>query len=442
MKRVHSRITSMVLSLVMILGLATNSALAAGQSHLRNILETESTQDTVRAAYIPKVGFESSNLKTNELDAGMNEIEIADFTHNYANNEFVFTGTINNNSFNVSAEPYSSPANENVQVYNGTDNLGNYDVLYVALEQNISGSVMYFADSREQHDYIIKLYMRTAGSDDIIIVETFSNSSAYVRPMTYATMTAGDAENSEGVINQFWYAKVFKPVEVYQAGNEPRYMQNRENAGDYTYSYNHLGATYNQVFRLWRHINWPNSIDNQEAFTTTLRVAEEYTNVSGYPNENSNQTNMRVDSVQIDVAVDEGDAIETMQFAGKTHKAGTPKIQLKLNTGLNLYGRLSIATSYEKANSDYKLNATTEKYNNTTYAALRQAKSELEAGYRLEDTGHYYATTWNIQNVSGAKTGQVFQVKFTYTMRNLMDYAHWVNGTKTFTDSVTYNTTK
>ena len=441
MTRKHSKITSMALSLVMILSLFTNAALATGQSQLRNIFETVPTQDTVRAAYIPNVGFESSNLKTNDLDAGMNEIELSDFTHNYNNNEFVFTGTINDNPFSVSAKPYSSPANENVQVYNGTDSLGNYDILYVALEQNITGSVMYFTDGRGQHDYIIKLYMRTIGSDDIIIVETFSNSSAYARPMAYATMAADNDENSEGVINQFWYAKVFKPVESYQEGNAPRYMQDRANAGDYTYSYNHLGATYNQVFTLWRHINWPDSFRNQEAFTTTLKVANEYTNVPGYPNENSNQTNMRVDSVKIEVAIDEGNAIQTMKFTGLTHKVGTPKVELKLNTGLKLYGRLSIATSYESSDNSYALDKTSKIYTNTTAAALRQAESALESGVRLEDTNHYFATQWNIQNLSGAKTGQTFQVKFTYEMRNLMDYTHWVNGTKTFTDSVTYNTT-
>lgn len=201
--------------------------------------------DNVRIAQIENVGSDGSKLKTNILDNGENELVASNFSYDLLNNgDLELVGEVNNITFDVNAVPYNTPANENVQVYEGFDQSSNYQVLYVALEKEISESVKYFDDVNcEAYRCMVKLYMRTNGSDDIII-EVFTNEDCFSDQMDQAqvsTYLTDAIDDDPGKINQFWYAKVFEPIEEYSEGISPRVMYEDINESTYTYIFDVFG---------------------------------------------------------------------------------------------------------------------------------------------------------------------------------------------------------
>ena len=402
--------------------------------------------DSVRIAKIENVGSDSNNLQTNTIDNGTNEVT-AEVTYDLLDNgSLLFSGEINDVAFSVNAEPYSTPANENVRVFNGVDQLNHYQVIYVATEKEIANSVKYFDDTDDTaYNGMIKLYMRTNNTEDLVIVEIFTNQPHFIAQINKVQPTLKSldtSDNEEGKLNQFWYAKVFVPTETYEEGPSTYAYSSKDNQGTYTYTYNHLGATYNQYLVLNRYIRWPNSFSNDGEFQTALQVSAAYTEVPGYPNENSDTTHMRVDDVVIDVAIDAGDALNFFTLDGMTNKGANVNVKLKFNTGIPLYGRLSLATSYNKSVGNYDLNTEDQHVINSENNYHRQLRAEMEEGCQLVNDTHYFSVIWKVGNYSGAKSNQSFQARFSYRLINLMDYTHWTNGNKQLTDTVYYNTNR
>ncbi len=116
----------------------------------------------IQAAYIPNVGSISANLKNNILDNERYKIEINNFAFKQLpNRSFFFSGEIKGEYFNITSIPYTTPANHNVQVFSAKDSLGNYDIIYSALEREISKSARYFTDiNLSPYEYMLKLYLR------------------------------------------------------------------------------------------------------------------------------------------------------------------------------------------------------------------------------------------------------------------------------------------
>ena len=426
--------TSLVLVIVLLLSLSAQ-ALASDVTH---------AGDNVQVARIQGVGADSSKLKTNSIDNGANIDPSADVSYSISENgAFIFSGDVNNIPFSVHATPYATPANKNVQVFNGVDQLDHYQVLYVAVEKEIADSVKYFDTVNcSSYSYMVKLYMRTNHTDDIVIVEIFTNYDYYsIATRQTATVASENTyDEDEGKVNQFWYAKVFTPVETCETGTTSRQQEPEENEATYTYVFNHLGATYYQYFTLWRYVRYPESFENSGQFQTTLKVQEAYTEVPGYPNENSDTTFMRIDSAQIDIVLDEGYAVDIISFDGLTHRNRNASVSLKFDDTIPLWGPLSLQFNYDNSDDFYDLNTTEQHLTNGGDIWYRQVGAELESGHRLEEEGHYFSATWDVGNYVGAKTNQEFQVCFSYTMTNTMAYDHWTNGDKQFSCSVYFDT--
>lgn len=405
--------------------------------------------ETVKAARIENVGTTSSNLKTNVLDNGQNEVSVEGFSYELTTEGTLqFTGIVNECPFNVVASPYEKPANENVHIFDGTDIYENYQVLYVAVEKEIYDSLKYFNDMDDSaYTYLIKLYMRTIGTTDIVVVEVFTNSDSFynlMNPVTPAgySLTETDSEPDEGNINQFWYTTIFQPIETYDPGISPLSVDTAANAGTYTYSYDHMGAQVNHELVLWRYVSWPNYIYNNGDFRTSFEIASARTWVPGYPNESADRTCIYIEDVKIDIAVDEGDAISAFMLDGDVTKSGGVSVNLSYNE-VSLWGPLSLAVTYKSNDNEYDLNTPYETVNNDEVNDdfKRQWCAELESGCLLKHPDQYFTVDWEITNYSGAKTNQAFKVRFTYEMINSLDYAHtFTNGVKYYTTTVRYDT--
>ncbi len=177
---------------------------------------TKNKKTLIRAARIENVGSDGKKLKTNIMDKGKNEIAKPAVSFEMAKNgNLKLKGKINNVPFDITATPYKVPVNPNVQAFKPNDSCGNYTVLYVAMEKEIDKSVKYFNDTKPEDYYMmIKLYMRTNGSEDIVVVETFTNKD-YFKELAKRNPKKNEVvnfdEERESQLAQFWYAKVFKP---------------------------------------------------------------------------------------------------------------------------------------------------------------------------------------------------------------------------------------
>ena len=391
----------------------------------------------IQAAYIPNVGSISANLKNNILDNERYKIEINNFAFKQLpNRSFFFSGEIKGENFNITSIPYTTPANHNVQVFSAKDSLGNYDIIYSALEREISKSARYFTDiNLSPYEYMLKLYLRPTQSTDFIVIEIFSDNVLW---NSYFSTPISGAANAPSKIALFWYAKVFDPSISYKEAPPTRSYSTDYNTGTYTYQYNHLGLIYTQAFTIYRYISTPSSIYGSGDFDTKLEVASESTTCPDAPNENINETNIYIDNVRIDIAVDEGDACAGYEIDGDVATSGYIDVDFQWN-GLSLFDIATITASYERSTT-VDINAANDHLTNGPQEYHREVGMDLQDGVKLEDFGHYFSLRWTIRDYSGAKANQAFNVKFTYTMHNLLNYSHaTTNGTKYYTDTKYYD---
>lgn len=392
-----------------------------------------SKQGDIHIAYINNVGSDSNRLNNNIIDKGSNEItsKDANITIN-KDNSFTVQGSINGKDFQVMASPKGS-VNSNVYILNGEDIKGNNDILYVSYERNIQDSLMYFRDIYEKMSYnnMVKLYMQPKGSDDIVIIEIFDPN------LSLFNMRSLNKSSEDLSLDQFWYGKVFEPVEkeeMYTLRNSTDY-----NYGSYIYEYNHLGADIKQVFKIMRYVESPSQVTANSAFTTILEVVDEYTECLWFPNENSNNTHMMINEAGIDIAVDDGDACSEYYIDGLVKSGGSFDVDFQWNTGVSLGSVASINLNYNRVIHNLDLNSTHEILANGSDGYYRELGTKLEDGNKLDSEGHSFKTKWLLTNYDHqTKYGQQFKVKFRYHMVNLLDYTHWINGDKTYTETKTY----
>jgi len=388
------------------------------------------------SAYISDVGKDSRNLKNNDLDNGKFQIKSKNIIFEIQNDgSITLDGQLNNLDLNLTAFP-KGIVNENVYVLSGEDKASNFEILYVSYEKNIQNSLMYFRDVYEKNQYndIIKIYTRPYGSQDIAIIEVF-NTNLDLFEKVQMNRTVGSEDVS---IEQFWYGKIFEP-KVNEEVNIGLRNSTDYNYGTYTYEYNHMGADIKQVFKISRYVENPSTVDSNDAFTTSLKVVDEYTECLWYPNENSDNTHMMIDEVRIDIAIDEGDACSEYYIDGTVKRGGSLDVDFGWNTSIPLGSVASIDFNYNKTINNLDLNNTHEILNNGSDGYYRELGTRLEDGNKLDAEGHYFTTKWLLTNYDHqTKSGQKFKVKFRYHMVNLLDYTHWINGDKSYTETKSY----
>ena len=379
------------------------------------------------------MGRDSANLNTNTLDDGYNAIDMKPMKFNVTQKgDLILKGNIDGLQFDIHAKPKDISKNGNVHVYDGIDKVGNFKIFYVSHEKEIDKSALYFDNFKNKYKEVIKLYMKPIGSNDFAVIEIFEPEVEF--PKT----RSNDSINGENDINMFWYAKAFDPIEAYEEFGSVKGHNIDQNKADYKYYFNHLGLNFIQHFIIERSIEYPNSFNNDGTFTTRIKVLDEYTECTNASNQDSDDTYIRIDAARIDIAIDKGDACSGYEIDGIVHKNSSVDISFGFNKGITLLGVASVDLSYTDYDNDNDLNTTVTHLPNAPDNYYREVGVNLDDNRRLEDEGHFLSVKWDVTNYDNNYRAREFDVKFTYEMANLLDYTHWINGTKTLTDSASY----
>ncbi|KAB3524797.1 hypothetical protein [Alkaliphilus serpentinus] len=434
MKRIISKLLVLIMVSIMLI-----PNVAAYSSHIDNNL------DIIKLAYIKDVGNKSDNLKTSIIDDNQFTIFNNDLKATITNDEISIIGTINKIPIRILAQPKSNATNLNVHLYNSKDLEENINIVYCSYEREVDKSSLYFRDyynnNRKDIHSILKIYAIPKDSKDFVIIEIFNPKLDQNRFFT-TSLTNGINKESDEYLDQFWYAKVFEPVEQFielENRNSLMSINTQDNLGRYTFTFNHLGGTINQVFEVCRFISWPDSFSNHGSFVTRFGVTDEYTQSDDWPNDEGDWSYMRASNVKIDIAADSNNYCDRHETDGSVHKSSGVNVSYGFNL-LNIGSIASITASYSNGGT-HDINDNVSHNAPVGGKYPKQLRVALGSSYRLEDVGHYFSCDWRIANESAQPaTNKELKIKFTYTMTNLLDYTHWINGVKTYTKTVRYDT--
>lgn len=393
----------------------------------------------VLAAYIPSVGANSENLKTNSLDAGAFNVTASNFSTLKTDTDSLrLRGSVAEIPFDIVAIPYDSPANENVQVFDAGDTLGNFTVLYSDIERNIRGSALYFDDVElDFYTSVLKLYLRPLNSTDFVVIEIFTTSDV---ADAYLQNPIREDPLAPGRINQLWYTKVFNaPVEqCADAGITPFYVKDSQLTTEFSQLYHHLGHSYKQRFSIKLYVSYPTTFSNKEDFLTGYRVMDARIECIDAPNESSSVSNIEARDLRVDIATDSGTACDGYAITGQTKQGSKAGLKIKFNTTVKINSIVSIALTYSGAKT-HQLNETAEFFGGLDY--VRQFGYTLNSNDKLTQKSNYVNVDWKIKNYGGSGINKTFKVRFTYTMVNLINGSGWNGEVNTKDITVNFNTT-
>lgn len=369
----------------------------------------------VYSAYISDVGSDSSKLKTDSLDNGENRTTIENFKfYKHSNGDFEISGAVNDMPFNVVGTPFDSPANKMVQVFDASDLSGNFDVLYLNIEKELQDSALYF-DSVDLDSYLnlVKLYLRPINSSDFVVIEFFLLSNI---ASDYLSRPISSDTSDPGRVNQLWYTKVFEPAEVYESEvPQPNYIKDWSLTSEYVHTFEHLGHEWKQEFEMTLYVAYPTSFSNEENFKTAIEVLREEMECLDAPNESSDSSNIYMDDIRIDIAVDTGSFCSGYTVTGYCETAPKASVTVELNS-IPLWKIASISVDYEERTRG-SLNSCSESFIDTNKTP-RELGVSLDSDKSFSDDGDYLHVAWPIENRGGAGSDKEFKVRFTYRMNN------------------------
>ena len=136
----NKKISSIILAIIICIGVITPASAS-------NLAKTSLLDGSIeKAAYIPFVNKNGSNLLNETLDQGKYTVDsLVLTTAEYSTDgQIIAIGSYNGKDFNVTARYIGKNENGNIDVFNGEDERGLYDVVYCAIEREISKSMLYF----------------------------------------------------------------------------------------------------------------------------------------------------------------------------------------------------------------------------------------------------------------------------------------------------------
>lgn len=401
-----------------------------------NVFAAQITTSDIKVAYIENVGKGGNNLNTDIIDNFTNDTDnfnISDVS--FVNSELLLHGNVKGKEFNLIGVPKLKNYNDNVIYFESVDTLYNYTVLNISLEKEIKESAFYhkgFAKNKI-YDNILKVYLQPVNTKDIVVIEYFNCPISNI--FSISDFIASEYDKNNDLKLKYWYGRIFEPVvnEVIS----PQGLDN--NSVTYSYKFNHLGTIYYHNLEIQRIIEWPTYVtDSGSNFNTQLYVDRNYV-TSEYGNEESDLTSYyEIDDVAIEIAVDAGDGIHSVDTDGEVYKSSTAELTFSFNE-LPIGNIGNVGVNYTSGEDYFDINSTKHTYQNGPSDFIKEARIEMPSSTKLKVDGNYFSADWVVKNFNGLDNGsQTFKVKFYYYITNLWDYMDSNDGAKTFTESKTY----
>ncbi|NLH00427.1 MAG: hypothetical protein GX488_00755 [Clostridiales bacterium] len=190
------------------------------------------------------------------------------------------SGSYGEEDFDVVANYVGNNENGNIDIFVGEDNNNIFDVVYCAIEREISKSILYFNSMRDEYTTVLKLYLRNKESGAFLIVELFN--------LPYLNITTSRADSDVDVNAALcWIERTFEPVNITETETTTRSANSSINKTA-TYTFNSFGyevKDYVEYKLFWdfRDCSRGGSTTGNAGFELLRR----YRTCKDYPNNNS-----------------------------------------------------------------------------------------------------------------------------------------------------------
>ena len=402
---------------------------------------------------------EGYNLTKENVEESKTSLYSVDIENYFVN----ITGSIefsvgNKKPFNLNGQLKSSESTENLLVGSLNDKNDNFEVVYFGISAKPSEMALLNKEIKQNiksTDSILSIYLREKNTRNLTVVEVVQPEFINVKELFKDKSKLEKCE----FIDQFWYAKILKPIKIEENDIDVSDTLNTSNgigsdsisnniqspvvalaqASDttYTYTYNVAGASVVESFKVRHYVDGPIDMYSQGSFVAKLNVIEEKTTCAAIPSMNSNDSNFSIgvyNDTKIDAYTSPGDYFQQVMWDGTYYKPGSVDIDVSWGYSLPTVG-IGFAASYSWGQTF--TNHTLKVFDNSGTTKVRQAGIVWsKSGHRLIAVGHTFDQSFTINKFSNPGT-KYFNSKFTYDISNALDYGY--GGIKTKTVTMSYN---
>lgn len=359
------------------------------------------------------------------------------------NNAIKIEGVVNSENFCIEGKFCSISANGNVLVFKAKDTNNKFNVVFCAVEQDLSKAALYFGPTQaleEKYDVVTKLYLRPINSkEDFVMIEMFGNS--------FPTISEQAIDNlpEDHYMNQFWYAREFKPISVSTTEETTKNRAGNSSYGQLEmYTYIHLGMRIDHCMRYWQDCDIRDVTRLQtSSASATIRISDKWVDAPTENNSADDYSILCLEDVSIVYLTRPETAVTQMSASGIVTQDGAIVSSFKYGIGVGIKGLSATASvnfTWEPGNSNMNTGVYHQLHSNAPDSGYwREAEGKLKSNQYLNDIGNKYVVNWIYCSYSNVVSTKNASLVFKYYVHNPLDYTygHAEADVRTFSVNVT-----
>ena len=393
----NKKISSIILAIIICIGVITPASAS-------NLAKTSLLDGSIeKAAYIPFVNKNGSNLLNETLDQGKYTVDsLVLTTAEYSTDgQIIAIGSYNGKDFNVTARYTGKNENGNIDVFNGEDERGLYDVVYCAIEREISKSMLYFNSMDSQYTTALKLYLRDKETNAFLIVEVFDLPTINI--METNSVSASDSDVNAALC---WVERTFEPVNTAETEVAVPFAASDNITKTIQYDYSALGLVVKNFvdFKMF----WDFRDVSRGGSTTAnagIELLRRYRTCEDAPNNDSSTYScLYLRDIEYELYTAKNMAVMTEQCETSVTKGGSivvtnPSVSFSLSVkGLSVSVGKGITFS---PGGSHIAGTSTKIHDNTDGEYARAVKTALDTKCSLQNAGNYFNISYTIGEYSG-----------------------------------------